>query len=129
MLDYLIFKQINELFVNGDAAKCKRLLMELQSRFIALKEQIYLVQIRNHALEEALFLSKNLSLEHGFYWLRINGIRQGPFCPRCYEIDGSLAHLDKEAGLFICPYCQENFPIAPPAQNQQNKARILYFAR
>lgn len=129
MLDYLIFKEINELFASGQMAKGKRLLMELQSRCIALRDEMSMLKIRMESLEEALFYSKNLFFEHGFYWLRVNGIKQGPYCTRCYDLDGALIHLQKNPSLFYCPYCHEKYWIKETVQDSQRHARILHFVR
>ena len=42
MLDYRLFKEINDLFAAGRHDKARRLLMEVQSRGIALHDEISL---------------------------------------------------------------------------------------
>lgn len=130
MLDYLRFKEIGELYARGNAAQARQLLMEVQSRWIALRDELTMLQARLQNMEETLRISHDLIAQHGFYWLKRDGLRLGPFCPRCYDGDGALIRLEKCGAGHGCPYCGELFrkpePVAPaPAQH----ARIFYFVR
>ena len=135
MLDYRRFKEINELFAAGEDERARRLLMEVQSRSIAMKDEMDMLKIRLQSLEDALYLSKNLYEENGFLWLRTAGVRQGPFCPQCYGLDGGLIRLEKENDSLLCPYCRTSYAghwRAPEAEREPapgHQARILHFAR
>ena len=121
MLDYRRFKEINDLFAAGQAEQARRLLMELQSRCIALRDEM-------HALEEILYLSKHLRQENGVYWLTTAGVRQGPFCPYCYDTLGTLIRLEAREFSLSCPACGQGHPLPPPAAAPR-MARIIPFAR
>jgi hypothetical protein len=131
MLDYRRFKEINDLFASGQGEKARHLLMEMQSRCIALRDEMSMLRIRLQSIEDALYLSENLYEDGGYYWLKTSGVRQGPFCPRCYQAEGGLIRLEKHKQGLECPYCYSiyrNLPkMAPPAPEKQ--ARILQFAR
>lgn len=131
MLDYRRFKEINDLFASGQGEKARHLLMEVQSRCIALRDEMSMLKIRLQSIEDVLFLSENLHAENGFYWLQTNDIRQGPFCPCCYEAEGGLIRLEKRKNELECPYCFSRF-----SNNSNNvpegsgrHAKIFYFIR
>lgn len=133
MMDYCRFRDINDFFANGQPEKARHLLMEIQSRCIALRDEISMLRLRLQTVEDALYLAQNLFLEKGFYWLKSPGVSQGPFCPRCYEQEGALFRLERVMEHLVCPYCHETFAIAtkPPKVEpaMAGPARILRFAR
>lgn len=128
MLDYRCFKEINELFNAGKGEQARRLLMELQSRYIALRDELETLQHRLLDMEDALFLSSHLSRDTRFYWLESNGIHLGPFCPNCYEGEGALIRLVKKGPMHVCKSCKSRYNEAA-MENMGRHARILPFAR
>jgi hypothetical protein len=109
MLNYRRFKEINELFAQGQTEKARRQLMEMQSSFIALRDEMNMLKVRVQTFEDILYLARNLYEENGFYWLKTSGLRQGPFCPRCYENEGGLVRLERGRRGPRCPYCQTGY--------------------
>ena len=105
MLHYRLFKEINDLFASGREDQARRLLMEVQSRSIALHDEVNLLQTRLKTLEEAMRLSCNLFRRSGLYWLKAQDINLGPFCPHCYDHEGGLIRLERSKGTLHCPYC------------------------
>lgn len=126
MMDYCRFRDINDFFAAGQPEKARRLLMEAQARCLALRDEISMLKLRLASAEDALYMSANLFLEKGFYWLKTSRSRQGPFCPRCYETEGALIRLVRDTDQFNCPYCHGAFPLPGKASAH---ARILPFAR
>lgn len=132
MLDYRRFKEINDLFAAGQPEKARHLLMELQSRCIALRDEMERLRGQIRTLEDILYLSKNLSRENGFYWLQTPGVRQGPFCPQCYDTVGALIRLEKTDHALCCPYCGQRHALPHPADIRPGNggmARIIPFIR
>lgn len=127
MLDYRRFRDINDLFASGQPQKARRLLMEMQSRCIALRDEISMLRLRLQTAEDALFLSRNLYLEDSFYWLKSANGRLGPFCPGCYDSDWALIHLERHNNSLICPCCRETFRVCDAAPPSAAHARILQF--
>lgn len=131
MMDYCRFRDINDLFAKGQPQKARRLLMEMQSRCIALRDEITMLKIRLQTAEDALFLSKNLFRENKLYWLRAGESRQGPFCPACYESEGALIRLEKYKQEWICPYCHQSFTFNAPQPSIEpvsgSQAKIYHF--
>lgn len=131
MLHYRLFKEINDLFASGRTEQARRLLMEIQSRSIALHDELNLLQTRLKTLEDAVELADNLFQRNGLYWLKAEDINLGPFCPRCYENEGGLIRLERADGTFHCPYCHS--VLSCPSQlcehdNAPPRARIIPFA-
>lgn len=132
MLDYRRFKEINDLFAAGRTEQARHLLMELQSRCIALRDEMERLRVQIRTLEDILYLSKNLSRENGFYWLTTPGVRQGPFCPQCYDTVGALIRLEKADYALHCPYCGQRHALPRPAAAPApagRMARIIPFVR
>ena len=105
MLNYWQFKEIHELFVRGQVEEARRILMELQARYIALCDEVSILQKQVQEFEDILFLSQNLVAEGDQYWLRTGSIKQGPFCKPCYEHTGKLIRLESHKSVWRCPYC------------------------
>ena len=132
MLHYRLFKEINDLFASGRDEQARRLLMEIQSRSIALHDEVHLLQTRLKTLEEAMRLSCNLFRRNGLYWLKAQDINLGPFCPHCYDHEGGLIRLERDEDTLSCPYCQAVLSCPPHHCGQeveQARARIIPFAK
>lgn len=134
MLDYRRFKEINDLFASGQPEKARHLLMEVQSRCIALRDEMNMLKIRLQTFEDILYLTQNLYEESGFYWLKTAGVKQGPFCPHCYESEGGLIRLEKTRSGLNCPYCDSSYRGAARAARAgqgsgERQARIIPFAK
>ncbi len=76
MLDYRLFKKINDLFASGQHDKARHLLMEVQSRCIALRDEVSMLKIRLKTLEDTAFLAENLHLKDGVFFALL--VLQGP---------------------------------------------------
>lgn len=134
MLDYRLFKEINALFAAGNFHAARRLLMEVQSRVIALRDEMSTLKIRIHTLEEAVHLSTALYPKNGAYWLATEGVHQGPFCTDCYENSGGLIRFERFSGGLVCPCCSSSLPLPESAGfyaegRSPQHARIIPFAR
>lgn len=125
MLDYYSFKEINDLFAQGRAEQGRHLLMELQSRYIAMRDEMEALKQQVQEFEDILYLSKNLVQTDGFYWLKIGSVRQGPFCPDCYQRDGALTRLECKKDRLCCPYCGSSHP-RPAVDNDHSNADALH---
>ena len=105
MLDYYRYKDVLELFVNGQTEEAKYLLMELQARHIALTDENSNLKTQVQEYEDILFISKNLLFDGSSYWLMTSGVKQGPFCRNCYSQDGQLIRLVETSDAWRCPNC------------------------
>ncbi len=105
MLDYYRFKDIDDLYCQGETDKARQLLMSMQSRYISLCDENSFMRMQLHEFEDILYLSRNLIFDGDCYWLITGGIKQGPFCAHCYDQDGALIRLDSESGEWRCVSC------------------------
>ena len=105
MLDYWKFKEIHELCIRGHFEEARRILMELQARYIALYDEVGVLKRQVQEFEDILFLSQNLIADGGQYWLRTGSVKHGPFCKPCYEYTGKLIRLESHKSVWRCPYC------------------------
>ena len=105
MLDYWSFKEIHALFIQGHFEEARRILMELQARYIAMHDEVSVLKKQVQEFEDILFLSQNLVTQGEQYWLRTGGVMHGPFCKPCYEYTGKLIRLESHKSVWRCPYC------------------------
>lgn len=115
MLDYNRFKIVNDLFLEGQVEKARLELAGLQRRYVALCDENTTLRMQIQEYEDILYLARNLVLENDFYWLITGSIKQGPFCPHCYNREGLLMRLSGEPEERFCSSCRETFVILPPA--------------
>ena len=116
MLDYLKFKKINALLVQGHFEEARRMLVELQARYIALSDEVSVLKKQVQEFEDILFLSHNLRMEGGQYWLQTGSVKHGPFCKPCYDYTGKLIRLESHKNVWRCPYCGLLHSRAPDVQ-------------
>lgn len=109
MLDYYRFKTVSDLFMQGRIEEARLELAELQRRYVALCDENITFKMQVQEYEDILYLARNLVLEGEFYWLVTGSIKQGPFCPTCYNRDGLLMRLAGETGDRFCTVCRQNF--------------------
>ncbi len=151
MLEYYRFKKIHELFIKGREKEAIEQLAELQKRYIALCDNNTNLKMQVQEFEDILYLSRNLIFDQQFYWLITGRIKQGPFCPTCYDLDGILIRLSGEKNLRQCSLCNSQFVVKneenalvqnsstnhescsayvpQQAQQQKRSAKILPFVR
>lgn len=136
MSDDYRFNELHKLFRKGEAENACRLLVQMHSRYIALRDELTILKLQNRQLKEVLGLSENLFLADGVYWLRTSGVPQGPFCPDCYEGDGLLLRLEHRGSCLRCSRCGavRGRGATPPHDDglpvpERPQARVLRFAR
>lgn len=109
MLDYYRFKQVHELYLKGRPDEARSLLQELQSSYVATCDENTSLKAQVQEYEDILYISKNLIFDGNSYWLHTGSIRQGPFCPECYNKEGLLVRLVQQDGQWICNHCASLF--------------------
>lgn len=113
MLDYYRFKTVSDLFMQGKTEEARLELAELQRRYVALSDENTTFKMQVQEYEDILYLARNLILDGKYYWLITGSIKQGPFCPKCYDRDGLLMRLSGDPDERFCATCRESF--AEPA--------------
>ncbi|MDR0828186.1 MAG: hypothetical protein LBN33_10005, partial [Desulfovibrio sp.] len=56
------------------------------------------------------YIARNLVIDQGFYWLITGAVRQGPFCPSCYNQAGMLIRLSGDPKELFCANCRNIYP-------------------
>lgn len=116
MLDYYRFKTVSDLFMQGKLEEARLELAELQRRYVAICDENTTLKMQVQEYEDILYLSRNLILDGKYYWLITGSIKQGPFCPTCYDRDGLLMRLAGEPGERFCTACRSTFVEHQPVQ-------------
>jgi len=111
MLDYYLFKQVYDLFVENRFEEAKALLAELQGRFVEMADENEQLKSQVQEFEDILYLAKNVEFDGMSYWLKTGTVRQGPFCQACFDKDGQLNRLEEAADHLHCQTCKSVFPL------------------
>ena len=122
MLDYYRFKTVSDLFMQGKIEEARLELAELQCRYVALCDENTTFKMQVQEYEDVLYLARNLVLNGQFYWLITGNVKQGPFCPHCYNKDGLLMRLSGDPDQRHCTACRESFASIP---RQLKKAAVV----
>ena len=109
MLNYYRFKTVSDLFMQGKPEEARLELAELQRRYVDICSENTSLKTQRQEYEDILYLSRNLILDGKYYWLITGSIKQGPFCPHCYDQDGLLMRLAGESGERICTFCRTSY--------------------
>ncbi len=109
MLDYYLFKQVHELYEQGDMESGRQLLRDLQEKYLEQSDENTLLKTQLQEYEDILYLAKNLEFDGLSYWLITNSIRQGPFCQHCFEKDGLLIRLHEGGQRWECLSCGSEY--------------------
>ncbi len=93
MLEYYRFKSVYDLFLKGQFEEARSELSELQHRYVDLCQENQNLKTQVQEYEDVLYLARNLVFDGSFFWLITGSIKQGPFCPNCYNKDGILTRI------------------------------------
>lgn len=114
MLDYYRFKEVHDLFLKGKTEEARQNMAELQARYVALCDENSMLRTQIEGYEDILYLSRNLIFDGAFYWLITGSIKQGPFCPVCYNRDGLLLRLTDDGVTRQCLSCGSRYDRPKP---------------
>ncbi|MDR1125285.1 MAG: hypothetical protein LBM64_04380 [Deltaproteobacteria bacterium] len=118
MLEYYRFKVIHDLFLKGQWDEACMQLKELQKRYVNICEENSALKSRMREYEDILFLARNFVFDGSFYWLITGSIKQGPFCPNCYNRDGQLVRIT-DMRPRRCAACGEIFELSQSLSKSQ----------
>ncbi len=93
MLEYYRFKNVYDLFMKGLTEEARAELGELQQKYVEACQENITLKAQVQEYEDILFFARNLVFDGSFYWLITGSIKQGPFCPNCYNKDGLLIRI------------------------------------
>ena len=87
------FKDSIELIKKGATVEAQEKIMELREYIIALKEENIELRDKISKLESAENIKRNLEFRDGRYYLKKEGVEDGPYCQRCWDADEKLIRL------------------------------------
>ncbi|CAK7063639.1 MAG: hypothetical protein DELT_01540 [Desulfovibrio sp.] len=109
MLEFFRFKEIHDLYSRGQVEDARQQLSELQARYVNLCDENTILRTQIQGYEDILYLSRSLIFDGIFFWLITGSIKQGPFCPVCYNRDGLLLRLTDDGTSRHCLTCGSSF--------------------
>ena len=109
MLEYFRFKEIHDLYTSGQIEEARHQLSELQGRYVNLCDENAVLRTQIQGYEDILYLSRSLIFDGIFFWLVTGSIKQGPFCPVCYNRDGLLLRLADDSVVRRCGMCSSRY--------------------
>ena len=125
MLEFFRFKEIHDLYMKGQAEEARQQLSDLQARYVNLCDENAILRTQIQGYEDILYLSRSLIYDGIFYWLVTGSIKQGPFCPTCYNRDGLLLRLTDDGSSRHCLTCGSQFNRAPaPAERPHSRQAV-----
>jgi hypothetical protein len=103
-------KDVYELAKRGATIELQERLMQLREQAIELQEEIFTLKTRNRKLEEALTIKEALTWDGSVYWRELpDGEKEGPYCQKCYDVDGKLVRLHEGTEYWHCHACTMAF--------------------
>ena len=109
MLEYFRFREIHDLYASGQVEEARHQLNELQAHYVNLCDENATLRTQIQSYEDIFYLSRSLIFDGIFFWLITGSIKQGPFCPVCYNRDGLLLHLTDDGTSRHCLTCRSRF--------------------
>ncbi len=133
MLNYYRFKEVSDLFAQNRNEEARALLAELQARYITVCDENSNLRLRIQEFENTLYLANNMVFDGQTYWLITGSIKQGPFCPQCYDREGALVRLHHLDDAWACAACnltlERNGLQRPAAHRASRTAKVIPFVR
>lgn len=84
-------------------------ILEVQQQLLDMQKQIQDLESANRKLKEQIEIRDSLSIDRGAYWRLVGEEKAGPYCTRCYDVDGKLVRLtvtDRGRYWATCPNCK-----------------------
>ena len=103
------YKDIVDLLKKGATVEAQEQIMELREAVINLQDENFELRNRIRKLEEELRIKGELKFSKTVYWLHEGSEKDGPFCPRCYDIDQKLARLQDYGHSWYCVACKQGY--------------------
>lgn len=105
------YQDIVELIKKGATVEAQEKIMELRETALELQEENVNLKSQVNELQQALKLKEQLRWSGSVYWLEAEaGKKEGPYCPRCYDVDGKLVRLQNWDTDWNCFQCKNLFP-------------------
>ena len=102
------FKLIASVLKEAGRVDLHSQLLEFSEKLREQEERIHKLEKENRSHREASDLKARVHPRDEMYYVRQDdGSEDGPFCTRCYDIDGKLSRLKvAEYDQAMCPQCK-----------------------
>ncbi len=83
-------------------------ILEVYEKLLDQQKQIADLEGSNKELRNILEVKGKIIPEGNLYWLEKDGVKDGPFCTRCWDSEERLLRLHKSpvSGRIHCPKCK-----------------------
>lgn len=104
------YKEIVDLLKKGATLEAQEKIMELREAVVVLQDENIALKQKVAELEQKLQIRSALVWRPPLYWLQEEQGERGPFCQRCYDVNGRLVRLQNpERGFWRCLECKNNY--------------------
>jgi ribosome-associated protein YbcJ (S4-like RNA binding protein) len=111
-----IAKLIKDSNSSLDEAETKLKLAELISSLADLKTELADIKVdlidkddEIRDLKKKLQDKSTITFDDNIYWKEIDGKKEGPFCPTCFDVNELSVRLHKDGPGWWCKNCQDHF--------------------
>ena len=103
------YKDIVDLLKKGATVEAQEQIMELREAVITLQDENFELRNKIRNLEDELKIKGQLKFNETVYWIHEGSAKDGPFCPRCYDIDQKLSRLQDYGHSWYCVACNQGY--------------------
>ena len=102
------YTDIVELIKKGATVEAQEKIMELREAVIELQEENLALRQEATELRSQLKLKGEVQFDGAVYWRVEEGNRIGPYCQRCFDVEGKLIRLQDYGRTWYCLQCQKS---------------------
>lgn len=90
-------------------------ILDVQEQLLDMQKKISDLEVEIKELKEKLRIKENLIYENNAYWINVEGKKDGPFCPRCWDKDKALIRVPTYPTAIEsqCPECKNHVQTRP----------------
>ena len=104
--------KVAKVLREADKIEQYQLILSTQQQLIDMQKHIAELEAKINELAEQLNISHELSYEKDVYWRTKAGSEDGPYCPRCWDVDRKLVHLSNtRTGFYYCNQDKSSYEI------------------
>ncbi len=102
-------KELADLIQKLGNVELYRKIVELEGQIIDLTRQNHGLSEQVRELQQQLTIKGQIRYEKQVYWLEDGASKDGPYCQRCYDVQGKLVRLQPWEGAWTCYDCKNTF--------------------
>lgn len=106
------YKDIIDLIKKGSTIEAQEKILELRESALDLQEDNLALKEENMKLKAIIKKSESLHFDGKIYWLEIDEGKDGPFCPKCHDVNGMMVRMHQDGNGWWCYTCSQSFGTA-----------------